>query len=311
MGKQLADDAAAAFSRAYRDAMYRWPVPVTSARVPTAYGATHVLICGADTGLPVLLLPGGGATAIAWKAVAGGLSGSCRVIAVDPVGQAGFSVPGSKPLSTAADVADWAGQLLEGLSVARAALIGHSYGAWTALQYALHAPGRVSRLVLLDPTHCFAPLSLRYRLHAIPLLARPSASRMRRFLAWETRRRQLDEAWLAVIGAGQELGRMKIVMPRSPRPAQLAGLRVPVLVIGAGRSRAHDVRRMTRRAQDCLPEVTTVTLACASHHSIPTEDAGELLGRIEPFLAPVAGGAHPVGPGKPPAAQITRRGDDA
>ena len=239
MGKMLADgdDAAAVFSRSYHDAMDRWPVPVTSVRVPTAYGETHVLVCGAETGLPVLLLPGGGATAVAWRAVAGGLSAGCRVIAVDPVGQAGFSVPGSKPLRTAADVVGWAGQLLDGLSVTRAALIGHSYGAWTALQYTLHAPGRVSRLVLLDPTYCFAPLSLRYRLHAIPLLARPSACRMRRFLAWETRRRQLDEAWLAVVTAGQELGRMKIVMPRRPRPAQLAGLHVPVLVVGAGQSR--------------------------------------------------------------------------
>jgi hypothetical protein len=81
--------------------------------------------------------------------------------------------------------------------------------------------------------------------------------------------------------------------------------------MGAGRSPAHDVRRITRRAQDCLPEVATVTLADASHHSMLTEDAGELLGRIEPFLSPVAGGAYPIGPGEPPAAQITRRGDDA
>jgi pimeloyl-ACP methyl ester carboxylesterase len=291
MGKQAVGggDAAAMFSRAYRDAMDRWPVPVTSVKIPTAFGATHVLVGGTDTGLPVLLLPGGGATAIGWRAVAGGLSGRYRVIAVDPVGQAGLSVPGGTPLSTAADVTGWAGQLLDGLSVARAALIGHSYGAWTALQYALRAPGRVSRLVLLDPSDCFAPLSLRYRLHAIPLLARPGAGRMRRFLAWETRRRQLDETWLAVITAGQELGRMKIVMPRRPRPAQLAGLHVPVLVIGAGQSRAHDVRRITRRAQDRLPEVTTVTLAGASHHSIPTEDAGELLGHIEPFLSGAGG----------------------
>jgi pimeloyl-ACP methyl ester carboxylesterase len=82
---------------------------------------------------------------------------------------------------------------------------------------------------------------------------------------------------------------MKVVMPRPPRPAELAGLHVPVLVIGAGQSRAHDVRRVIRRAQDRLPEVTTVTLAGASHHSIPTEDAGELLGQIEPFLAGAGG----------------------
>jgi hypothetical protein len=37
-------------------------------------------------------------------------------------------------------------------------------------------------------------LSLRYRLKAIPQLARPSSQRMRRFLAWETRGQPLGPA---------------------------------------------------------------------------------------------------------------------
>ena len=144
---------------------------------------------------------------------------------------------------------------------------------------------RVSRLVLLDPTDTFMPLSLRYRLHAIPLLARPAARRMRRFLAWETRGRPLDEAWLAVVCAGQDLGRAKIVMPRCPRPGQLAGLHVPALVIVAGRSRAHDACEIARRARARLPGVTTASVADATHHTIPAADVPELLGHIEPFLA--------------------------
>jgi pimeloyl-ACP methyl ester carboxylesterase len=39
-----------------------------------------------------------------------------------------------------------------------AAVIGHSDGAWIGLSYALHAPHRVRRLALLDPTPCFAGL---------------------------------------------------------------------------------------------------------------------------------------------------------
>jgi len=282
-GPSEARDPAAVFDSAYQAAISRWPVPVTSVKVVTGYGATHVLAGGAKDA-PVVLLPGGGATATAWRAVAGGLSGSHRVIAVDPVGQPGLSSPGGRPLNTAADLAGWLDQVLDALAIQRAALIGHSYGAWMALRYALHAPGRISRLVLLDPTDCFAPLRLRYRLRAIPLLARPAARRMRRFLAWETRGRPLDELWLAVAAAGSDLGRMNIVMPRRPPPGQLAGLRRAVLVIVAGQSRAHDPERVARHAQDCLPEVTTVRLPQASHHSIPTEDAHELLRHIAPFL---------------------------
>jgi pimeloyl-ACP methyl ester carboxylesterase len=278
-------DQAADFTRAYEDALAGWPEPAASARVTTDYGVTHVLASGPEDGTPVLLLPGGSATAIAWRAVAGDLARTHRVLAVDPIGQPGLSVPGGSGLRSAADITRWLNQVLDGLGITRTALAGHSYGAWLALRYALDAPGRVSRLVLLDPTFCFAPLSLRYRLRAIPLLARPSAARMRRFLAWETRGRPLDEAWLSVTAAGHDLGRAQIVMPKLPRASELAALQVPVLILVAGASQAHDPRRIADRARDRLPGATVATVPGATHHTIPTEDAGQLLGHVEPFLA--------------------------
>jgi pimeloyl-ACP methyl ester carboxylesterase len=135
---------------------------------------------------------------------------------------------------TAADMAGWLDQVLDWLGAERAALAGHSYGAWLALRYALHAPARVSRLVLFDPTSCFAPLSLAYRLRSIPLLAAPGAGRARRLFAWETRGRPLDPDWLAVATAGADLGRLKIVRPAAdaggtdpPGPARPGGGRQP------------------------------------------------------------------------------------
>lgn len=272
------------FARAYQAAVDRWPVPVASEHVPTRYGSTHVLACGSPGAPPVLLLQESGTTAVAWRDVAGGLARGHRVIAVDPPGHPGLSSPGDQPPRTAAELARWLDEVLDGLAVRRAAIAGHSYGAWLALRYALHAPERVSRLVLLDPTDCFAPMSLRYRLRAIGVLARPADSRMRRFLAWETGGRPLSEAWLAVVTAGQDLGRAKIVLPRRPSRSELAGLKPPVLVIVAGQSRAHDPRRVARSARDRLPAASVVTLPQASHHSIPAGDAGELVAHIEPFL---------------------------
>ncbi|MBO0806839.1 MAG: alpha/beta fold hydrolase [Actinobacteria bacterium] len=272
------------FARAYQAAADRWPVPVASEHVPTRYGGTHVLACGSPDAPPVLLLQESGTTAVAWRDVAGGLARAHRVIAVDPPGHPGLSSPADQPPRTAAELAGWLDEVLDGLAVRRAAIAGHSYGAWLALRYALHAPERVSRLVLLDPTDCFARMNLRYRLRAIPVLARPAGSRMRRFLAWETGGRPLDEAWLAVAAAGQDLGRARIVLPRRPSRSDLAGLRLPVLVIVAGQSRAHDPRRIARRVRDRLPAASVVTLPQASHHSIPASDADELLRQLEPFL---------------------------
>ncbi|MGH1551276.1 alpha/beta fold hydrolase [Streptomyces sp. L7] len=81
-----------------------------------------------------------------------------RVHAVDLVGFPGRSIParGRRP-RTVADLTTWLDAVFDGLDVTSAAdLGGHSYGGWIALHYALHAPGRIRRLFLLDPTQCFA-----------------------------------------------------------------------------------------------------------------------------------------------------------
>lgn len=274
-----------AFDRAYQAAADRWPVPVTSRMVPTEAGQTHVLDCGAPGAPAVLLLPGGGATALAWAGVAGVLAERFRVLAVDPVGQAGLSTRSERPFRTAADLGGWLGQLLAGLTVSRLAVAGHSYGAWLALRYALDAPGQVSRLVLIDPTGCLAPMRAAYRLRAAGLLVRPSAARARRLVAWETGGRAMDPAWLAVYAAGADLARPEIILPRRPRPGELAGLVPPVLVLAGARSRAHDPDTTTALARQRLPGARTAVLAGASHHSLPVLDAAEVASYVEGFAA--------------------------
>jgi pimeloyl-ACP methyl ester carboxylesterase len=50
----------------------------------------------------------------------------------------------------------WLDAVLDRLGIETTDVCGHSYGGWIGLGYALHAPARVNRLVLLDPTQCFA-----------------------------------------------------------------------------------------------------------------------------------------------------------
>ena len=69
------------------------------------------------------------------------------------------------PITGRADLMAWLDSCLDGLGVPRADICAHSYGGWIALRYALHAPQRVARLVLLDPTQCLSGQRLTYRLH--------------------------------------------------------------------------------------------------------------------------------------------------
>jgi pimeloyl-ACP methyl ester carboxylesterase len=119
-------------------------------------------------------------------------------------------------------------------------------------------------------------------MRAVPLFMRPSAPRLRAFLNWETEGARLDPGWLELAALGATLRPSRIVLPRRPDPGRLRTLTVPVLLLLAERSKAHDIQRVGDTASRLLPYLSTAVLPGATHHTIPTEDADRLQ---EPLLA--------------------------
>ncbi|WP_034593209.1 alpha/beta fold hydrolase [Hamadaea tsunoensis] len=273
-----------AYSAAYEAVLGKWPVAVEALDVRSAYGSTRVHVSGPPDGRPLVLLHGGGATSTVWYATVADLSRHHRVYAIDTIGDAGRTVNDGTPVTTAEHLMDWLDGLFTELGVDGAALAGHSYGGWIALAYALRAPARVGRLVLLDPTDCFAGLAAAYKLRAIPFLVKPSAARLRGLVTWESAGKHIDPEWLDLMCRGTEVPRGKLVMPRRPTPEALRDMTIPTLVVVAQQSRAHDGKRVAETAEALLPEVTTVALPGASHHTIPTEQPDQLSRAILAFL---------------------------
>jgi pimeloyl-ACP methyl ester carboxylesterase len=275
----------ASFFAAYDAVLQQWPGKVHSVDVPTPYGSTRVQICGREDGAPLVLLPGGGATSVAWFANIGDLARTHRVYAVDVMGDIGRSVHDGAPLRGAGDLMAWLDALFDELSLEGADLCGHSYGAWIALTYALHTPHRLGRLALLDPTNCFAGMSFRYLVHALPTLLKPTSERLRAFYRWETGRTPEDPLWQAFLDSAATARRSKVVAMRRPRPQDLRTCTLPTLVLLAERSRAHEVQRVAAGARRLLPEARVAILPNASHHSIPTEQPADLNRLLTQFLA--------------------------
>lgn len=139
-----------AVEQRYRDYLDAWPVPHTELRVPTAAGETFVLVSGPVDGPPLVLLHGSGANAATWRGDIADWSTRYRVYAVDLPGEPGFSAPTRLRLDSDATAA-WLDEVLDALGVAGVAMAGMSLGGWTALDYVLRRPGRVTALVLLCP----------------------------------------------------------------------------------------------------------------------------------------------------------------
>ncbi|OIK29409.1 alpha/beta fold hydrolase [Streptomyces malaysiense] len=277
-----------AFRSAYDGLLAKWPGDREALTVPTPRGETRVNTCGPRDAPPLLLLPGGGgATSVSWYAQAADFARTHRVHAPDIVGAPGLSTPapGRHP-RTLAGLTGWLDALLDGLGIGSADMGGHSYGAWIALSYTLHAPARVRRLFLLDPTGCFAGYRPSYLLHALPMLLRPTPGRVRAFLEWETGGAAArTPEWLRLQEAGAGFPATKPVTRPRPAPRALRALATPVLLLAAGAGKVHDPGRVVAGAEALLPRVTTAVLPGVSHHALPQAAPEELTSRLASFLS--------------------------
>ncbi len=142
----------AAFLAAYDAAMKVWPVPYEELDLPSRFGITHVIVSGPKDAPPLVLLHGFWATSTMWSPNVGDFSRDYRVYAIDVMGQPSKSMP-TEPIRNSADYAAWLTVTLDLLHLDRVSLVGMSYGAWLALNFAIAAPARVRR----RPGHCRRP----------------------------------------------------------------------------------------------------------------------------------------------------------
>lgn len=134
----------------YRELLRLWPAPSEHRTVATSLGETFVIASGPADGPAVLLLHGSAANSASWIGDVAHLATGFRVFAVDMVGEPGLSAESRPPLASGV-YADWLGEVMSGLGLARAALVGISLGGWLALEYATRRPETVSAVVLLCP----------------------------------------------------------------------------------------------------------------------------------------------------------------
>jgi pimeloyl-ACP methyl ester carboxylesterase len=101
---------------------------------------------------PVVLLHGYGDTADCWRRVLPALQRHRRVIAIDtpPFGRSG-NPPAHFEEDLIACYEEFFPALFDELDIGSAAVVGHSMGGAMALTFALEAPSRVERLVLIAP----------------------------------------------------------------------------------------------------------------------------------------------------------------
>ncbi|WP_437604950.1 alpha/beta hydrolase [Sorangium sp. So ce834] len=268
----------------------RAPVPTRAREVPTRFGATHVLVAGPEHAPPLVCVHGAMASSAHLLPELGPLLTRFRVYAVDVIGQSVKSADVRVPVDGPA-YAEWLTDVFDALALARAHLLGVSWGGFVALRMAAVAPARIDRLVLIVPGGVVSgPAWQGLTRVAIPMAlyrAFPSEERLARLVSglFTTH----DAMWGPYFGDAVRSYRLDMRIPPLAAPEALAGFARPALVFGADDDVSFPGAKLLARAKVLLPRAETELLE-GCRHSPPTDDAfrARLGGRIARFLDPDA-----------------------
>jgi pimeloyl-ACP methyl ester carboxylesterase len=272
------------FFTVYDDAASRlWPSSSVDSDVVTSFGTTRVHRIGAGEKAPFVLLPGSGGPSLMWHAYIGRLAASRPVIAVDPVGEPGPSVQ-TRAIASGQEWSGWLDEVLAGLGVRRAHLVGTSYGGWIALCHAVRSPRAVASLGLLDPGG-FGEVSAKFLAWMMVCgLAGFTPGPIRRLLARPLRNLTLRDDDLMPLVKASFGFRRRHVLPAALTDDELERITAPTLMLVGGHSQLYDARKVTARVAARMPSVITEVIPEASHDLV-LRRPDELAGRIVAFAA--------------------------
>ena len=261
-----------AYFAAYDAAMKSWPVPYEEMDIPGRFGMTHVVVSGPKQAPPLVLLHGYMATLTMWSPNIAAFAKDYRVYAIDVMGQPSKSIP-NEPIRNAADFMAWLTATLDALHLDRISLVGMSYGGWLALTFAVVAPARVQKLVLLSPAASFLPLVKQFSLRGMLMMLFPTRLTVNSFMRWvgitdapgkTHARRVLDLMYLGLkhLRLPPETLRVAINVFSDD---ELRAMRVPVLLLMGEQEVIYDPAKALARARRLIPDFRGELVPRSSH----------------------------------------------
>jgi pimeloyl-ACP methyl ester carboxylesterase len=308
----------AEYMAAYEETMRLWTVPYESRDLGSRFGSTHLVVCGPADGEPLVLLHCFFTSLTTWAYNVAALSQHRRVYALDVMGQPSKSVP-DQPITSRDEMAEWLTATLDDLGLRRTDLVGYSYGGFAALNYAVHAPERVRKLVMLSPVGGIVPPKKQFYVRGLLTAVLP-ATRLTTDLLWfnwffyrpnlaDARTRRLFDRLAHQFALGIKHFRLgQTVLPTACPDDELRAVRAPTLLLIGEQEALYDAPPAAARARALIPDVRAELVPHASHDlpvSLPDTVNPRVLAFLDGDEAPAAA-ADVVRPAERPLAGTPR-----
>ena len=281
----------------YARALERLHIEHEAITVPTRFGDTHMVAAGPKDAPPVVLLHGMEGNAASWRHQLLGLYRDFRLYALDIVGSAGKSHP-VRLSHDNNEYGQWLDDVLTGLDVARAHLVGISNGAWVILKLAAHAPERVASAVLMS-ANGIMPVRFPYSLAQLMNRKAVHATKdffTETFLTRGMVRRAVANTYVADTNTDPHEIEWFYLLAKyyhfrfPPGPvsdAEMASLTAPTLLLMGEQEKFFPVPAVIARARKQLPQVRAEVIAGVGHNMC-TDNPTLINERLRQFISSVS-----------------------
>ena len=267
------------YTRAYADVMSGLAEPTQIRDIATSFGTVRVLgWSGVQDDVPVLLLPGHSSGAPMWAENLPDWIGKRSVYALDPLGDAGFSMQDT-PMSSLQDQSRVISEVVKGLGLGKVHVVGHSFGGAVAAQLAVDHPDQVASLTLIEPVIVLKGLPASvYAWSAVLALPTPQTWNDHALAAiggtsvQDARKRTPMSAMIAAASTGYATA---LPTPKTLTDEQWKSLRMPIRLDIGGASNLAGGQEAADRLKSLKPNAA-VTVWPAGTHSLRMDRHADL-----------------------------------
>jgi len=269
----------------YQKELESWSVHTEEIDIETEFGKTHIISFGNRLGKPLILLHWFYSNSTEWKYMAPFLQERYCVYAIDIIGDMGKSYAYNPPKSEI-EVSQWFNQVLDGLSLNKVSICGHSNGGFQAMLIAQQNPDRIEKLILLAPAAGFKPFSLKFYLSSFGTAIFPNDVILESFINSGTlKRSQWSKEMTEMLTLSFTVAANQLrVYPREFRDVELEAIKVPTLLILGTEEMIYSAKKAAQRASGILPNSKVIMLPNCSH-AIPFDAPAEAADAINLFLS--------------------------
>ncbi|MBD0382499.1 alpha/beta fold hydrolase [Paenibacillus sedimenti] len=253
-------------NEAYNATLSSWKVNYESMYVSTTYGQTHIIAAGPVDGEPLILLHGYGFSSTSWVDNIEPLSAKYRVYAIDFIGDMNLSKT-TKVIRTKEECTEWFAQVMDGLGIGSAHIMGLSYGAFIGMIVSRLLPDRIRSLVAISPGGAIQPQRKSFFLRCMMAGMLPSTVRIQRLMEYMT----APGNQVNPVVREQFVIAMQNCLPQVRLHAanmsdeELRAIECPVLLLLGEHEVQYDAKLGLQRAKRLIPHLQGEVIAGAGH----------------------------------------------